>query len=353
MSQFERRAAIDEKIGLVRERMRACDLCERRCGVDRMSGEQGFCQLDARAYCYRELLHFGEEIELVPSHTIYLSGCNLRCRFCSDWDHVEAAAHGEATEPEWMAERIRIRRDEGARNVNFVGGEPTVNLLFILRTLRHLPEPVPVVWNSNMYMAAEVLQILDGVVDSYLADLKFGNGECAATTAGVQGYLPVVQRNLLDVNRQAAVIVRHLVMPGHLECCARPALEWLAGNLPEARVSMLVQYRPTVQAAGDRRLDRPLDPSEFAAAEKIARELGLKLDATPGPALRQGPASTGPLETRISIGPEGEVTFHDLPREFVDVATELDPEATELTQRTQMESRTDKSASQKTQRSKE
>lgn len=345
--------AIDEKIELVRERMRSCRLCERRCGVDRMSGERGFCRLDDRACCYRELLHFGEEIELVPSHTIYLSGCNLRCRFCSDWDHVETVTHGEPTEPEWMAERVRLRREEGARNVNFVGGEPTVNLLFVLRTLRHLPERMPVVWNSNMYLAVEALQVLDGVVDTYLADLKFGNGECAATISGVQDYLPVVQRNLLDASRQAAVIVRHLAMPGHLECCTRPVLEWLAGNMPEVRVSLLDQYRPTDQTAGDPLLDRALEPSEFAAARQIAEELGLKLDADPGPARNRGPVSTGPLETRISISPEGKVTFHDLPREFVELAGELDPEDPELTQRVQIESRTRRPNLQNTQTPKE
>jgi len=324
---------ISRKIEQARDRMRACDLCERRCGVDRMAGETGFCLLGCESYCYRELLHFGEEIELVPSHTVYLSGCNLRCAFCSEAAYVETARQGLPADPERLAERILARRAEGARNVNFVGGEPTVNLLFILETLARLPERVPVVWNSNMLMTTEVLGILDGVADVYLGDLKFGNNDCAERIAGWHDYCSVVRRNFLLARTRADVIVRHLVMPGHVECCTRPALEWLAGAMPGTRLSLLGAYCPPGRPVGDPHLDRRLDGAELASAQRLAERLGLDLHGPVPAAEGTRKAPQGHLTARISIDDDGKVTFHDLPREFLDIAGQLDPTDPDIAKR--------------------
>jgi putative pyruvate formate lyase activating enzyme len=298
-----------------------------------MAGETGFCLLARESYCYRELLHFGEEIELVPSHTVYLSGCNLRCAFCSEAAYVETTQHGLPAEPERLAERIRARRGEGARNVNFVGGEPTVNLLFILETLGRLPERVPVVWNSNMLMTSEVVEILTGIADVYLGDLKFGNDDCAERIAGWHDYCPVVRRNFLHAHHQANVIVRHLVMPGHIECCTRPSLEWLAEAMPGTRLSLLGAYYLPDRLVGDPRLARQLEPAEFAAAQCLARALGFDLHGQVSDAAGTRRTPERHLAARISIDDDGKVTFHDLPREFLDMAGELDPTDPDIARR--------------------
>ena len=122
------------------DRYAACDVCAEGCGVNRLTGERGHCGLGEQGRVYKEYLHLGEERSLLPSHTIYLSGCNLRCVFCSDLGPVtQPQSHGVSVSPQALAQRIAERRGEGARNVNFVVGLPDVNVLYILRTLSHCP----------------------------------------------------------------------------------------------------------------------------------------------------------------------------------------------------------------------
>ena len=133
-------SAVHRALRWAEEAYHACDVCALDCRVDRHAGEHGRCGLGAEARVYKEYLHLGEERELCPSHAIYLSGCNMRCAFCSDHGPVHAPlAHGRAMTPEELSTRIAQRRREGAINVNFVGGLPDVNVLFILKTLALCP----------------------------------------------------------------------------------------------------------------------------------------------------------------------------------------------------------------------
>ncbi len=163
----------------------SCDVCAARCGVDRTNGPAGVCGLGEDARIYKEYLHFGEEAALVPSHTIFMTGCNFRCVFCSDDRFVRRPLDfGTVVPPEALAVRIAQRRSEGATNVNFVGGVPDVNVLYILRTLQHCPPDTHVVWNTNLWSTTEALSHLEGVVGTWLVDYKFGNDRCALKLAG-------------------------------------------------------------------------------------------------------------------------------------------------------------------------
>jgi hypothetical protein len=184
-----------------------------------------------------------------------------------------------------------------------------------------------------MLMTTETMETLTGIADVYLGDLKFGNDDCAARIAGWDGYCSVVRRNFLDARRQANVIVRHLVTPGHVECCTRPCLEWLAEAMPGTRLSLLGAYCPPDRVVGGADVSRPLDPAEFTAAQRLAQALGLDLHG-PGPAAASGRALPATrLSARISIDDDGKVTFHDVPREFLDMAGELDPTDTDVAKR--------------------
>lgn len=232
-------------IAWAEERYRSCDVCAVGCGVDRVAGELGFCGLGVGGRVYKEYLHMGEEQALVPSHAIYLSGCSMRCAFCSDLGPVtEPAAHGALVAPHVLAARIAERRSQGARNVNFVGGTPDTSLLFVLRTLSHCPEDTHVVWNTNLWSTPAAVDALGGVVGTWVADHKFGNDRCASRLAGVKGYVARIESLLPRVARSGRLIVRHLLMPGHLECCARPVLEWLERQIPDATVNLMTGYHP-------------------------------------------------------------------------------------------------------------
>ena len=164
-----------------------------------------------------------------------------------------------------------------SRNVNWVGGDPIPNVPFILRVLRELgtDHPRPQVFNSNMYMTERVMHLLDGVVDLYLADFKYGNDACAERLSHVVGYFGVVSRNHGLAAAQAELIVRHLVLPGHVDCCSIPVLDWLAGNLGPVRVNVIDQYRPVYKASEHPDIDRRPTTGEFLRVHRHAESLGL------------------------------------------------------------------------------
>src|SRR5690606_4358504 len=133
---------------------------------------------------------------------------------------------------------------------------------------------VPVVWNSNMSATPEAQDLLEGLVCCYVADLKYGAEACARAASAVSGSLEVVHHNLRRARREAYLIVRHLVLPGHVDGCARPALDWLAVHLPGVRVNVMAQYEPVPEVRGTA-WDRRVRPDEVARARDHALALGL------------------------------------------------------------------------------
>jgi putative pyruvate formate lyase activating enzyme len=241
----------------------ACNVCPANCQVNRLEGEHGLCGLGAEGRVYKEYLHLGEESVLCPSHTIYFTGCNFRCAFCSDLAQVTRPQDfGVVLEPAVVAQRIALRRSEGAINVNFVGGLPDVNILYILRVLSHCPDDTHVVWNTNMWTTETAVSKLSGVVGTWLADLKFGNDHCARKLSGVQNYWNHTSSILRKVDPSANLLVRHLLMPGHLECCTRPVLEWLSTHLPQAVVNVMTGYHPFALTHKEKAMGQPLSQTE-------------------------------------------------------------------------------------------
>ena len=155
--------------------------------------------------------------------------------------------------------------------MNFVGGDPTPNLNYILQVLKACTAAIPVVWNSNMYLTEKSMQLLDGVTDLYLTDFKYGNDECAKKLSKAEDYMKIVPRNHLLAEKNADVIIRHLVLPGHLECCTYPALEWISKNLKKSVVNIMFQYRPDFNAMDYPGIDRYLTYEE----KKRALDIGV------------------------------------------------------------------------------
>lgn len=319
---------LDLKVELGQRLLGPCRLCWLRCPVDRRAGETGACGLGAALRPYQDFVHLGEELELIPTHAIYLAGCNYRCVYCSDWSHVDRPQDDPQVEGARLARSIEARRAEGALSVSFIGGLPDVNLAGILRALGRVEASVPVVWNSNMSGTPEAHDLLEGVVDAYVADLKYGAEPCAHAGSGVKDSLGVVQRNLRRAGGEAYLIVRHLVLPDHVDCCALPVLDWLAAELPGVRVNLMDQYRPIPEVRGTP-WDRRPSPQELERALGHARALGLDLRG-PGriePSQRGRPLPTEPVGTQvdsfIEIGPDGRVVIENLSPELAALAREL------------------------------
>lgn len=267
----------DIKIEIARRMMRSCTLCERRCCVDRFSGERGFCQVGARSHYFAESVSYSEELTLIPSYTIYFNGCNFRCPYCNTReDNSWLPDSGEEVQVEKLSNDILSREGE-INNVSFLGGEPTPHLLTVLCIARAINGEVPIVWDSNMYFSVQALRLLDGAIPIYLGNFRYGNDECALRYSRAKDYTRIVERNLLLAKKSARLIVRYLLLPGHFECCFLPVTEWLNENLPGIEFSLFSQYVPYPEMKGFDEIGRRITSEEMKRARNTAQEKGLNL----------------------------------------------------------------------------
>jgi len=256
------------------ELVKSCCLCERRCNVDRTKGKTGFCGVGMTSYYASEFIHIGEEPEIIPSHTIFFAGCTFRCMHCQNFDIIENP-QGDYLVDEELRRRIELRFLRGGRNVNLVGGNPDQHLHNILDLFTNVNVPVPVVWNSNMYHSSESEKLLRGFVDVYLGDFKYGPEKCAEETSNVKNYWDVVTRNFLSAREHAEIYIRHLQLPGHVECCTKPIMEWVSKNLPNAKFNLMFQFHPSYKSHGHPLLGRILSSPEKQRSMELFEYYGL------------------------------------------------------------------------------
>ncbi|MBU4373654.1 MAG: radical SAM protein [Euryarchaeota archaeon] len=265
---------LDLKEAIADKILEACHFCERRCRINRKKKEIGYCRLDAVSRYTAEFLHHGEEPELVPSHTIFFAGCNFSCVYCQNWEISQAPESGNPILPEELARIITLRRAYGSRNVNVV--TPTPHTHTILKILNALRVNVPVVWNSNMYYSYEIAKLLEGVVDVYLGDFRYGNDECARKYSNVPDYWQVITRNFKTAYMKGEILLRQLVLPGHVECCTKPIVKWTVENIPKIRFNLMFQYRPAYRAYEYPQINRSLTREECQKALDIVKESELE-----------------------------------------------------------------------------
>lgn len=277
VSSLSEHSLLDLKSHIAGRIMESCVLCERRCRANRMAGERGFCRAGVDLVVSSMFEHYGEEPELVPSFTVFTMGCSFRCLHCQNYTISQWLEAGETLATSTVAARVDEARRKGARNLNCVGGNPDQYLWPWLKVLLALKENVPVVWNSNAYYSTEAADLLHGAVDVYLLDFKYGNDDCAREISGVDRYMDTVTRNHKRAKASAEVIVRVLVLPGHLDCCLKNILSWIRENLGTmARVNLMWQYRPEWRAFERKELSRRLTRSEMLQSLKMARSMGLE-----------------------------------------------------------------------------
>ena len=250
-----------------------CCLCEHSCGVKRYEncGKCGVINTSIAS----KFFHYGEERMLIPSYTIFFSGCNFKCVYCQNWD-ISQRQTGIYIEPEKMAEIIDDVYGK-AKNINWVGGEPTPNLLYILKVLKKCTKNIPQIWNSNMYCSEKTMNVLKYFVDVYLTDFKYGNDECAERLSKVKNYWNIVSRNHKIAYMHGEMIIRHLVLPNHTECCSKAIIEWISENVPSALVNIMDQYYPTYKANEYEEINRRITIEEYNKVIKYAKKFNLNI----------------------------------------------------------------------------
>lgn len=268
-----------QRLQSARAALAHCDFCAHHCGVNRLAGERGPCRAGVETRFFGAQIDVAEELELIPTFAIASSGCDLRCAFCITGESSWNPRTGQPTGPADLAARARSALAAGARTIMILGGEPTVHLPAMLEIVAALPATAKLVWKTNAHGSALAREFLDGLFDVWLADYKFGNDSCAARLARVPDYSRVVRENLLWADAHAELIVRHLLMPGHIDCCWRPVAEWLAANLPAVKVSLRASFWPAWQAGRHAELCAGITAPEVERAHAIAREVELHLTA--------------------------------------------------------------------------
>ena len=204
---------------LARERSRLahvalanCRLCAHHCGVNRLTGEQGLCHAGTEARVFSVQVEAGDELELLPTFAIALSGCDLRCSFCITGAESWNPRAGEPLCTATLAVRAEATIKNRARTAMILGGEPTIHLPAALEIVAALPPALRLVWKTNAHATAQARALLDGLFDVWLADYKFGNDDCAMHLAKVPDYQQVVRENLVWANDHSELIVRHLLI---------------------------------------------------------------------------------------------------------------------------------------------
>jgi len=213
---------------------------------------------------------------------VFFAGNGILIHNCQNYDISQTNIYNgiEVTAKE-LAVMQKELRSNGARNINHVGGDPTPNLHTIIESLKYLDVNVPQLWNSNMYLTVESMKLLVDIIDIWLPDFKYGNNKCAIRLSSAPKYFEIVTRNLKMAIEHGDMIIRHLVLPNHLECCTKPILKWIAENLPTDKVlvNIMAQYRPEYLVAKhpSRWADIARRPThkEMLEAYTLAKNLGI------------------------------------------------------------------------------
>jgi putative pyruvate formate lyase activating enzyme len=272
-----RKAVATRRASLARAALARCDFCAHLCGADRLSGQRGPCHAGPTGRFFSAQIGIADELELVPTFAVALSGCDLRCDFCITGAQSWNPAAGLPVRAREMAARAEQALDGGARTVMLLGGEPTIHLPEALDLVAALPETAKLVWKTNAHGSAHSRELLDGLFDVWLTDFKFGNDACALRLAKVGDYLRVTQENLVWARAHSELIIRHLLMPGHVDCCWRPIAEWLAVYLTDVKVSLRSGFWPGWHAARHPELRGTTTEPERRLAEAIALDFNINL----------------------------------------------------------------------------
>ncbi len=275
-----------------RRRLRECNLCGHACLVDRTESVEGsVCGTGERALVHSFGPHHGEEDPLrgwSGSGTIFFSRCNLRCVYCQNWE-ISQGGGGREVEDEELAEIMLALQARGCHNVNFVS--PSHVVAQILSAVLLAAEGglrIPLVFNTGGYDSPDALALLDGVIDIYMPDMKYGSSERGRRYSRVQDYVEINRAAIKEMHRQVGdlrlsseglarrgLLVRHLVLPGDLSN-TESVLRFLATEIStETYVNLMDQYHPSYHAREHPPLDRLLTPEEYDRAVEIAEKVGL------------------------------------------------------------------------------
>ena len=266
------------------EQLAKCEICPFRCKVNRLSGQVGRCGCGDKIRVAKYQLHYFEEPCISGksgSGTVFFSNCNFKCIFCQNYKISQEGKGNEVTIEELANIFLKLQQ-EGANNINLV--TPTMytyQIIEAIKIARMKGLNLPIIYNSNGYENVETLRDLRGYVDVYLPDLKYYADELAIKYSKAPNYFKIATKAILKMIDQVGlpefdengmikkgVIIRHLVLPGHIQN-SKHILKWLKENVDgNAYVSVMAQYFPTYKAKEDEYLNRKSTRKEYLEIEQ-------------------------------------------------------------------------------------
>jgi putative pyruvate formate lyase activating enzyme len=268
-----------------------CSICPRNCKINRLKNEKGYCKAGLKAKVYSFLPHHGEEPPISGTHgsgTIFFSHCNMSCVYCQNFEFSQLGA-GKETEPEELAGIMLQLQNSGCHNINLV--TPTHYMPQILKALiLAIPKglKIPLVYNTGGYESADIIKLLDGIVDIYLPDMRYGTTQSAQTYSGAPEYPAHNKEAVREMHRQVGlaelddkgiikkgIIVRHLVLPQDISG-TDIIMNFIAGELsPDTYISLMSQYLPLHKTHQFNEISRRITHKEYAQAQAIMEKYGL------------------------------------------------------------------------------
>ncbi len=280
-----------ERVEAARALLKNCQVCPRHCGINRLADETGKCHTGKLAVVSSYGPHFGEEAPLVGKYgsgTIFFTNCNLKCLFCQNYSISQLGDGTEVTKEE-LARMMLALQARGCHNINFVSPTHVVpQILEGLEIAINLGLRLPLVYNSGGYDSAETLDILDGIIDIYMPDMKYSDEKIAEELSGIKNYPTINQAALTEMHRQVGdlqidedgiavrgLLIRHLVLP-HGLAGTKEIMKFIAEDISlNSYVNVMAQYHPCYKAFQIPQLARPLSKQEFLEAIELVKRAGL------------------------------------------------------------------------------
>ena len=281
-----------EKVEKLKAMLERCELCPRKCLVDRTAGERGFCGLGADIVMDCAIVHHGEEPPLSGRRgagTIFFSSCNLRCIYCQNYQ-ISHDIRGERMDSAALAHVMLSLQEKHCHNVEPVTPTPqTPQIMEALLMARERGLKLPFVYNCGGYEEPEIIKLLDGMVDIYLPDFKYGvetDGQLFSEAKNYPAYAVASIREMvrqvgdtLELEGDAArkgVLIRHLVLPGGVENSFE-VLRLIRKEIsPKVSLSIMAQYTPTPAVARHPVLGRRITRKEYERVIDYAYDLGFE-----------------------------------------------------------------------------
>lgn len=269
-----------------------CTLCPHECQVNRIKGQTGKCKADATIKISLADLHYFEEPCISGkngSGTVFFTGCNMNCKFCQNYE-ISQLRQGKLISIENLAEEYLKLQARGANNINLVTGCIYVpQIIESLKLAKQKGLQIPIVYNSSGYEKKETIQMLEGYVDIYLPDFKYYYDSLAKDLSGIDDYFQTATVAIKEMQRQVGnpqfdengilqkgLIIRHLVLPNHLQN-TKQVLKWIQKNMgKEVYVSVMAQYFPEYKARQREDINRKLTKAEYEQIEEYINKLGIQ-----------------------------------------------------------------------------